>query len=72
MGKTISIRISDEIYNSLGMIARNNERSKSYHVVKALESYIEEQADLRIALDRLKDTNDKIISEKDMKAELGI
>jgi RHH-type transcriptional regulator, rel operon repressor / antitoxin RelB len=72
MGKTISVRIPDEIYNHLGIIAKENERSKSYHIVKALESYLEEQADFQIALDRLKDTNDRSISEEDLRKELGL
>jgi RHH-type transcriptional regulator, rel operon repressor / antitoxin RelB len=72
MGKTISVRIPDEMYRCLGMIAKENERSKSYHVLKALEGYLEKQADLQIALDRLKNTNDKILSEEAMRSELGI
>ena len=72
MGKTISIRVSDDLYYHLGLIAKENDRSKSYHVVKALEAYLEEQADLQIALDRLKDTNDIVVSEHDMRCELGI
>ena len=72
MGKIISIRIPDDMYTHLGIIAKENERSKSFHVVKALEAYLEEQADLQIALDRLKNTNDEIISEKDMRKEFGI
>jgi RHH-type transcriptional regulator, rel operon repressor / antitoxin RelB len=72
MGKTISIRISDEMYKHLGMIAKENERSKSFHVIKALEAYLAEQAELQIALDRLKNTNDEIISEEAMRHELGI
>ncbi len=72
MGKTISIRVPDDLYKGLDMIARENERSKSFHVIKALEAYLKEQADMQIALDRLKDTNDKIISEDEMRKEFGI
>ena len=32
-----------------------------------LESYLEEQADLQIALDRLHDVKDPVVSLKDMK-----
>jgi|TARA_B100001057_G_scaffold406524_1_gene419930 RHH-type rel operon transcriptional repressor/antitoxin RelB len=51
----------------LDQVAKSTERSRSYHVQKALESYLEEQADLQIALDRLRDVKDPVVSLKDMK-----
>ena len=50
----------------LDQVAKSTERSRSYHVQKALESYLEEQADLQIALDRLRDVKDPVVSLKDM------
>ena len=48
-------------------MAKSTERSRSYHVQKALEFYLEEQADLQISLDRLRNVKDPVVSLKDMK-----
>lgn len=63
----MSVRLTDPIAKELDQVAKSTERSRSYHVQKALESYLEEQADLQIALDRLRDVNDPVVSLKDMK-----
>lgn len=72
MQKTISVRLPDELYNKLQVVAKESERSKSYMVIKALESYLKDQADLQIALDRLYDTNDETLSYEAMKESFGI
>lgn len=48
------------------------ERSRSFHIQKALEMYLGEQADLQIALDRLHDTSDPAISINEMRDELDV
>tara|TARA_B110000495_G_C22860520_1_gene501776 strand:- start:347 stop:553 length:207 start_codon:yes stop_codon:yes gene_type:complete len=63
----MSVRISDPLAKELDQVAKSTERSRSYHVQKALEFYLEEQADLQIALDRLRNVKDPVISLKDMK-----
>tara|TARA_B100001029_G_C14910523_1_gene366218 strand:+ start:160 stop:366 length:207 start_codon:yes stop_codon:yes gene_type:complete len=63
----MSVRLTDPIAKELDQVAKSTERSRSYHVQKALESYLEEQADLQIALDRLRDVKDPVLSLKDMK-----
>lgn len=63
----MSVRIPEPMAKELDQVAKSTERSRSYHVQKALESYLEEQADLQIALDRLRDVNDPVVSLKDMK-----
>jgi len=72
MSQVISIRISDEIASSLKNISDKTERAKAFHIQKALETYIDEFTDLRIALDRLHNISDKIISGKDMKIKFGL
>ena len=67
MSTPMSVRLTDPIAKELDQVAKSTERSRSYHVQKALESYLEEQADLQIALDRLRDVNDPVVSLKDMK-----
>jgi RHH-type transcriptional regulator, rel operon repressor / antitoxin RelB len=67
MSTPMSVRIPEPMAKELDQVAKSTERSRSYHVQKALESYLEEQADLQIALDRLRDVNDPVVSLKDMK-----
>ncbi|MBN1930542.1 MAG: ribbon-helix-helix domain-containing protein [Desulfobacterales bacterium] len=69
---SISIRIPESLANQLDFIARETDRPRSYIVQKALESYIEEYADLQIALDRLHDSTDELISGKELRKKLGL
>jgi len=72
MSTAISIRLPDELAKQLDGIAKETERSRSYIIQKALESYLEDYADLQIALDRLHDKADPLISSKEMKESLGL
>ena len=63
----MSVRIPDPLAKELDQVAKTTERSRSYHVQKALEFYLEEQADLQISLDRLRNVKDPVVSLKDMK-----
>ncbi len=72
MSKALSVRISDELALKLSEIAKETERSKSFHVQKALESYLSEIADLQVAYDRLHDTTDSVISIESMREELEL
>ncbi len=72
MSMTLSVRLPDQIANELNNIAKQTERPKSYLVQKALEMYLQEQADLQVALDRMRDVNDPVISMADMRKELGM
>ena len=72
MGTAISVRISDDLALKLDEIAKETERPKSFHVQKALESYLDDLADLQVALDRLLDTSDPLISIDDMRNDLGL
>jgi RHH-type transcriptional regulator, rel operon repressor / antitoxin RelB len=72
MSTAISIRIPDELAVRLAEIAEETERPKSFHIQKAIESYLSELADLQVALDRLHDATDLVISLKDMRKDLGL
>ncbi len=72
MGTAISVRIPDKLASKLSEIAKETERPKSFHIQKALEAYLAELADLQVALDRLHDTSDPVISIKDMRNELEL
>jgi len=72
MSVSISIRIPESMANLLDEVAKETERSKSYLIQKAIQQFLEEQADLQIALDRLHDTSDPIISVNEMRNEFGL
>ena len=72
MSTSVSIRIPDEIAKQIDEIAKETERSKSFIIQKAIESYIDDFSDLQIALDRLNNPKDEIIPSKELKKSLGI
>ena len=72
MSKAISVRIPDDLASKLSEIAKETERSKSFHVQKALEVYLGDLADLQVALDRLHDTSDPIVTSDEMRKELEL
>lgn len=72
MSTSVSVRISDDLVRKLDEIAKETERSRAFHVQKALEAYFEELADFQIALDRLHDVSDPIISMDEMRKELEV
>jgi len=67
MSATVTLRLPEELVDQVGEIAKSTERSRSYIIKKAIEQYLSEYADYQIALDRLNDINDKVISSKEMR-----
>ena len=72
MTTAISVRLPKELAEQLNGIAKETERPRSFIIQKALESYIEDFADLQIALDRLHDKTDPLVSGKELRKSLGI
>jgi RHH-type rel operon transcriptional repressor/antitoxin RelB len=72
MNTAISVRLPKELANQLDSIAKETERPRSYIIQKALESYIDDYADLQVALDRLHDRTDPIVSSKELRKSLGL
>lgn len=72
MSTAVSIRLPNIIAKELDHIAEETERPRSFHVQKALESYIEDFADVQIALDRLRNQKDAIVSSREMRKSLGL
>jgi len=69
---TISVRVTDALADELENVAKEAERSKSFIIQKAIEAYLEDYADLQIALDRLRDTSDGVVGSKDLRDSLGL
>ena len=72
MSSSLTIRIPDDIAHRLEALARSLDRPKSYIVKKAMESYLDEYADYLIALDRLRDKDDAIISSEELRKHLAL
>ena len=72
MSTSISVRVPDELASRLSEIAKETERPQSFHIQKALESYLAELADLQVAYDRLHNTTDSVISIAEMRKELEL
>ncbi|MDG6966812.1 MAG: ribbon-helix-helix protein, CopG family [Nitrososphaerota archaeon] len=68
MTEAVSLRLPDELAQRLERLSKSIERSKTYIVTKALAEYMEEYEDYLIALNRLNDKDDKIVSEKELRA----
>jgi RHH-type transcriptional regulator, rel operon repressor / antitoxin RelB len=72
MSTVISVRLPKNLADQLDNIAEETERPRSYIIQKALESYMEDYADLQVALDRLHDKADPVISGKQLRKSLGL
>ena len=72
MSTAISVRIRDDLASKLSEISKETERPKSFHVQKAIETYLSEIADLQIALDRLHDPSDPIVSLEKIRKNIDL
>lgn len=71
MAVSVSVRLPESIAKALEELASATERSKTYLIRKALEAYLAEYADYQVALDRLRDKDDPVISAADLRKRLG-
>ena len=72
MSTAVSVRLPKNLADQLDSISKETERPRSFHIQKAIESYIEDFADLRIAIDRLRNPKDVVISGKELRNSLGL
>lgn len=72
MSTAVSIRLPDVLAKELTHIADETERPRSFHIQKALEAYIADFADVQIALDRLRDQKDPVVSGHELRKSLGL
>jgi len=71
MSTSVSLRLADDTARALEDLARATDRPKTYFIEKAIESYLAEYADYQVALDRLRDKDDPIVSAADLRKRLG-
>lgn len=72
MSTAISVRLPENLAKQLDHVSKEMERPRSFIIQKALESYLDDFADLQIALDRFHDKSDPIISGKKLRESLGL
>lgn len=72
MSIAVSIRLPEFLAKELDEVSRATERPRSFHIQKALEAYVEEMADTQIALDRMRDPKDTIVSSANLRKHLGL
>jgi len=71
MANTLSVRVSQEVADRLVALSKSIDRTKTYIVQKALEEYLEEYEDYLVAVHRLNDKDDAIISERQLAGKLA-
>lgn len=71
MPSPISIRLTEEMDVELSETSKLLQRSKSYIIKSALAQYFNEFADYQIALDRLNDKDDTMLSAAEFRSEYG-
>ena len=72
MSTAVSIRLPEKLAKELDHVAEETERSRSFHIQRALEAYMEDLAELQIALDRLRDQSDPVVSSRELRKSLGL
>jgi len=69
---SVSIRLPDDMADSLKSLSETIDRSKAYIIKKALQAYLEDYSDYLIAQERLNDKNDKVVSCDEMRVLIGL
>ena len=71
MSGAVSVRLPEDVSEKLERLAKSLDRPKTYIITKALREYLEEYEDYLVALNRLNDKDDGIISKKALIEQLG-
>lgn len=67
----LSLRLSNDIENRLGELAKTTGRTKSFYAKEAIVKYLDEMEDTYIAINRLEKPA-KRVSLADVEKELGL
>ena len=66
MSEAVSVRLPEDVAKRLVELAKSLDRPKTCIVPKALREYLEEYEDYLVALHRLNDKDDQLVSEKEL------
>ena len=72
MSKAVSVRLDKELLDELDNLAASLDRSRTFLITEAVRVYLREHGDYRIALDRLLDKDDAILSASELRGRLDI
>ena len=72
MSELLSFRLPEDLAKRLDDLSKSIDRPKTYIIRKALQEYFNEYEDYLIALERLNDKDDRIVSEKELRESLGL
>lgn len=64
-----AVRLPGEMVESIDAIAKAIDRTQSYIIKTAISKFLEDYSDYEIALQRLNDPTDKIITMEEMEEE---
>jgi RHH-type rel operon transcriptional repressor/antitoxin RelB len=67
----IAVRLPESLEKKLDELAARTNRTKSYYLRKALEEYLEDEADYLLAIERMQRDNPRI-SLDEMEKRLGL
>lgn len=67
--KAISATLDPDIVDRLNALVEETERNRSWIISKAIEMYLEEMEDIRIAKERL---NDERLSSAELRKRVGL
>lgn len=68
----IAVRVSDRLRKKLDEVSKRTDKPISFHVKRAIATYLEEQDDLKVARLRMKDNGDPIISGNEIRKLIGV
>lgn len=66
MSEAVSVRLPEEVAKALDDLAKSLDRPRTYIITKALREYLAEYEDYLVAMHRLNDKNDSVVSEKEL------
>jgi len=72
VNKAISIRLDEQVLKELETLSKATERSRTFLINEAIMIYIADYGDYRVALDRLLDKNDELISSSELRSRFGL
>ncbi|MBU4267653.1 MAG: ribbon-helix-helix domain-containing protein [Acidobacteria bacterium] len=67
----IAVRIPIDVEKKLAQLAARTHRTKSYYVRKAIEEFLEDEADYLLAMERIQKNNPRI-SLDELEKKLGL
>jgi RHH-type rel operon transcriptional repressor/antitoxin RelB len=69
---TLSLRLPDEVFERLTLLAKKTRRSKSSFIQEMIEESLEDLEDGYVALERLNQKNARYLKTEDVEKELGL